>query len=241
MAYYKSSNIKVDNTTIRYNANGELIGSGTGGGGDASIDDVTPSSTTTYSSNKINSLLEELEEEIEETMGGNVLSYTDTLSVLGIPPSPFYQYRLVVPVMTSNTSDYGTASASTEATGYEAYKAFRRSHTSGGWMNSNGVSSNSWIRFQFAEPKIIGRVDTYNLPDQENTACKRFIFQASNNGTSWTDLKTCDIESSDLAAYSMFEIENSTAYRYYRVYVSQGYNDAIVGFGQVDYFEKYLA
>ena len=52
MAYYKSSIIKVDNVSVHYNSNGELVSSG-GGGGDASIDDVTPSSTTTYSSNKI--------------------------------------------------------------------------------------------------------------------------------------------------------------------------------------------
>ena len=244
MAYYKSSNIKIDNSTIRYDANGQLVSSGgTGGGGNASIDDQTASSTTTYSSNKINSLFDDFEEMIEREYGGNVLSYADTLAVLGIPPTPFYQYRLVVPVMTSNTAPSGVVSASSNYPDYEPYKAFRRSNVTGGWMTSSGNTVNAYIQYQFLEPKVIGRIVVYNMADADtdDIACRKFVLQGSNNGTSFSDLVVCEITSSDPGARFAFEVENGTAYQYYRLTVKEVYGDYYVGFGEIDLMEKYVA
>jgi len=241
LSYYPASNLKIDNTTIKYNSNGELTSTG-GGGGDASIDDLNISTHTTYSSHKIEGRLTELYEEIEDKFGGTVLSYNDTLAVLGVPPSPFYQYRIVTPVMTSNNTPYNSCGASSEYTGYEAWKAFRQVSDGGGWMSQTGSVANAWIRYAFAEPKVIGRITIRNINNASPAACKKFKFQGSNDGGStYTDLALCTIDSSDANAMQSFDIENSTKYAYYKLFVVEGYDENNVGFGMIDLLEKYSA
>lgn len=241
MGYYKASNIKIDNTTLKYNASGELVSAG-GGGGDASIDDINISTHTTYSSSKTEARLGELYDEIEDEFGGTVLSYNDTLAVLGVPPSPFYQYRITTPIMTSNTTPYNSCSASSEYTGFEAYKAFRQTSDGSGWMSSDGGVINEWIRYGFAEPKVIGRVTIRNLNNASPAACKKFKLQGSNNaGASYIDLATCNVTSDGADAMQSFDIENSTAYSYYRIFVLDGYDNSNVGFGMINLLEKYMA
>lgn len=244
MGYYRASNIKIDGTTLKYNSNGELVSAGGGGGGDASIDDLNISTTTTYSSSKTESRLGELYNEIEDEFGGTVLSYNDTLAVLGVPPSPFYQYRIISKVMTSNTTPSpNSCSASSEYPGCEAYKAFRQTSDGDGWMSSDGSVVNSWIRYGFAEPKVIGRITIRNIDNSSSpVACKKFKFQGSNDGgTNYTDLAICDVASDTANAMQSFDIENSTGYTYYRIFVLEGYDNTNVGFGMINLLEKYMA
>ena len=242
MSYYESAFIKIDNDTIKYDAQGQLIARGGGGGGDASIDDQNITTTTTYSSSKTESRLTEMKEEIDEEYGGTVLSYNDTLAVLGVPPSPFYQYRRCTPVMTANNQPPNNiCSASSEYTGHEAYKAFRQTNDGDGWMSQNNDVVNAWIRYQFAEPKVIGRITIKNFATSSPAACKKFIFQATNNTSSWIDLATCNVTSSANGAVQSFDIENNTTYAYYRLFIKEGYDVTNVAFGQIDLMEKYVA
>jgi hypothetical protein len=58
-----------------------------------------------------------------------------------------------VPTMTGNTTPYGEASASstyTQATGYEAYKAFDGNNST--WWSSDTPSLNDYIEYQFTDP-----------------------------------------------------------------------------------------
>ena len=79
MNYYPIFNIKIDNNTIKYDEHGNLYATVSGGGtGDASIDDNHSSSTTTYSSNKIDQLLLDnqltIEDNLNSTSSSHVLS-----------------------------------------------------------------------------------------------------------------------------------------------------------------------
>ena len=243
MGYYKASNIKIDGTTLKYNSNGELVSAGGGGGGDASIDDINISTSTTYSSSKIESRLGELYDQIEDDFGGTVLTYNDTLAVLGVPPSPFYQYRIATKVMTSNTTPTpNSCSSSSSYSGYEAWKAFRQTNDGSGWMTSNGSVVNEWIRYAFAEPKVIGRITIQNIKGASPVACKKFKLQGSNDaGASYTDLATCNVTSDASDAMQSFDIENSTEYAYYRIFILEGYDNNNVGFGMINLLEKYRA
>ena len=242
MGYYKASNIKIDGETLHYNASGQLVSAG-GGGGDASIDDINISTHTTYSSAKTESRLGELYDEIEDEFGGTVLSYNDTLAVLGVPPSPFYQYRIVNSVMTSNTTPTpNSCSASSAYTGHDAYKAFRQTNDGDGWISANGEVINAWIRYAFAEPKVIGRITIRNIDSSSPAACHTFKFQASaDGGSTYTDLANCTISSDARNAMQSFDIENATAYTHYRLFVTSGYDQTNVGFGMINLLEKYTA
>ena len=243
MGYYRASNIKVDGTTLHYNSNGELVSAGGGGGGDASIDDINISTSTTYSSSKTENRLTELYNQIEDDFGGTVLSYNDTLAVLGVPPSPFYQYRIASKIMTSNsTPSPNSCAASSEYSGYEAWKAFRQTNDGAGWMSADGSTANAWIRYAFAESKVIGRITIQNMDNSSPAACKKFKLQGSNDaGASYTDLATCNVDSDAAGAMQSYDIENSTSYAYYRIFVVEGYDNTNVGFGCINLLEKYTA
>lgn len=244
MGYYRASNIKIDGVSLHYNSDGELVSAGGGGGGDASIDDINISTSTTYSSSKTENRLTELYDQIEDDFGGTVLSYNDTLAVLGIPPSPFYQYRIVSKVMTSNSapSPYACAASSEYSDDFKAYKAFRQMTDDKGWMSANGSVANAWIRYSFAEPKVIGRITIQNMNNASPAACKIFKFEGSNNaGASYTTLATCTVDSDAAGAMQSYDIENSTSYTYYRLFVVEGYDGTNVGFGCINLLEKYTA
>ena len=242
MSYYKSAFIKIDNNTIKYDENGQLTSTGGGGGGDASIDDYNISTRTTYSSSKTEGRLTELKEEIDEEYGGTVLSYNDTLAVLGVPPSPFYQYRIANAVMTANNAPapYVCAALST-LTGYDAYKAFRRTNDGSGWMSGGNDPINQWISYKFGEAKVIGRITIKNLASDSPAACKKFEFQGSNDGNNYTTLSTCNVASDANGAMQSFDVENITPYLYYRLLVKESYDQDYVAFGQIDLLEKYVA
>ena len=74
MAYYKATNLKIDNNTIKYDSNGQLtLGQAVSGDG-AAIDDEHASLSTTYSSNKIERLVS----------GGYVLPIADSETLGGV-------------------------------------------------------------------------------------------------------------------------------------------------------------
>ena len=71
MAYYRAENLKIDNETIKYDENGQLICTPTGSNEDI-IDDEEASLSTTYSSTKIERIIEESTElpvATDETLG----------------------------------------------------------------------------------------------------------------------------------------------------------------------------
>ena len=59
MAYYNAINLKIDNNTIKYDENGQLVVGLPIGTGGAVINDETPSLSTTYSSTKIERIIDE--------------------------------------------------------------------------------------------------------------------------------------------------------------------------------------
>lgn len=130
---------------------------------------------------------------------------------------------LSTPTMTSNSAPSGVAAASRESGG-AAYKAFDRvvSGSDYGWGDSSHGGFPQWLSYAFpaGTSKIVTRYGLIAANTVANRAPRDFKLQGSNNNTDWTDLDTQSGVTFSANQQKIFEFANSTAYRYYRLYVS---------------------
>lgn len=145
-----------------------------------------------------------------------------------------------IPIMTSNTTPTGIASASSVyGTQYPAWRAFN-DNVSDSWISqytSGTVQTNQWIRYDFVTPKNIIKYSidalfgTATPQWQVGTAPKSWRFEASNNGIDWVVLDTKTNFSQDLwvssSGHQEFLISNAGSYLMYRLFlVSYQYSGA---------------
>lgn len=127
----------------------------------------------------------------------------------------------MVPVMTSDTTPSGEASASSVTSYYpdsKAYKAFDANNSTEWWSDT---ASNEWVQYQFTSAKVINKVTVLPKEDAGGPRVKNFKVQASNDGVTFTDLYT-GICANTLTAQT-FTFTNNTAYTYYRFFVVDSY------------------
>ena len=129
---------------------------------------------------------------------------------------PMKKLEALVPTMTSNTSAICSFSVSSTYTGssndYSAYKAHDGNDDTYWCSDINAVPA--WLKITFEEPKTVKKIFIMNWFAQ------KIVFQASNDGNSWTDLTTITPNLSITQ-----DIDNIEAYKYYRFYSSSGYTD----------------
>ena len=152
-------------------------------------------------------------------------------------------YKLATPYMTSNTTPSGVVSASSNAGGsYQPWYAFSGTLGDDGqtWVTGSGQAIGGWIQYQFDSPVVIKKLATTNRNEANNRVVKKFKFQASNDGTNFTDLATCTVTSNASHYRQEFEIDNYTLYEYYRLYVLETWvsNDPYAGFAQVEMYNR---
>lgn len=147
-------------------------------------------------------------------------------------------YNDSLPIMTSNNTPSGTASASNEAnTSYLAYKAFDKSETTR-WIASS--LNTGWIAYAFPYVKIIKRYTLLPRADSLVNTPKNWTFEGSNDGVNWTVLDTQnDITDWRIGIKKTFNVLNQTGYLKYRLNilatVSSGVQPSIDEF---ELFEK---
>lgn len=130
-----------------------------------------------------------------------------------------------IPAMTSNTAPSGEASGSTPLnTNYEPYRAFDRV-LSGNCYVANvrcSVASPTILQYKFTTPTVINKYGFCLY--QANGAClpKDWTYQASVDGTDWVILDTKSVTglSNGVQTVYQYPINNSTAYTYYRLVVT---------------------
>ena len=166
---------------------------------------------------------------------GEMWKALDKLSASGeawIPaPAPsvgsphWLKYEYMYPFGTSLCSG-GTATAdTTEGTNYPA-NAFDGNETSTMW-SSTETALPHWIKYDFGSGNETV-VNSYSIVarfDYPLRTPKTFIFQGSNNDVDWTNLDTVTnaewAQSTQKEYFCNFsEGENTTAYRYYRIYAT---------------------
>ena len=121
----------------------------------------------------------------------------------------------LVPIMTSNTTPEGVASASTEETSF-AFEAF--DDAGGFWKSaSDAPFVSQWLKYEFTTPKV---ARAYTLDHATTPDPISWTFEGSNNDSSWTvlDSRSLDEDPNTVVKYSF---SNETAYRYYRWLITE--------------------
>ena len=121
-----------------------------------------------------------------------------------------------VPTMISYTEPEGEVSASKEWTGGTlAYKAFDNNYNNY-WCST---ITPSWIQYKFkAKNKV--KMIVFAMSDK-NWAMKDCILQGSNDGVSFTDIKSfTNTETTGKKDVKVICSDNMNAYLYYRLYIS---------------------
>ena len=142
-----------------------------------------------------------------------------TIGSLQNGASPVRIPDIATPVMTTDSSPSGIASASSINGSNVAYLAFDQSPTST-WLSANGAAT-GWLRYQFPTAKVIRRYSMISVGAANNNP-RNWTFEGSNDGGTWTVLHTVALGSgiAQNAWYDSGSIGNTTAYLYYRINVS---------------------
>lgn len=127
----------------------------------------------------------------------------------------------------NSTNTGGTASASSSYGQDPAAGAFDGDTVTNGWGNNNALPS--WLQYDFGagNDKIVTKYRIYRDAAQVggwgSTAYAPYTwtFQGSSNGTDWTTLDSrTNYPAMNMGQWYDFSFSNTTAYRYYRIYVT---------------------
>jgi hypothetical protein len=113
----------------------------------------------------------------------------------------------------------GTASASASTGAYTPNLAFDNSPTTGWFTDSGGA--NAWLKYDLGAS--VTRILTYMSlqGSSSGSAPQSFLVQGSNDDTNWTTLYTSTTLSwASTTETKNFSIANTTAYRWYRLYMT---------------------
>lgn len=145
-----------------------------------------------------------------------------------------------IPDMTSNTAPSGVASAISELdASHSAWKAMDDENASEICWHSNSGAIPGWLKYQFATAKVISQ---YAITARNNAATqmpKTWKLQGSNNGTGWTDLDSQTNLTFTQAEKKTFQFSNSTAYLYYRLYITASNDNNYVAIGEFELMKLY--
>lgn len=205
---------KVDGTTIDFDSSGNLTV--TGGGG-ATIDDTTPSTTTVYSSQKTQDLINAKEDKFIVGEGIVLEEVTTTFP---------------------NNLTSGTPSDIVYADGYEGtyypYMAFDGdTNTKWGLADAPTEQNPHWLVRDLENAYPIARVVIRTESSSE--VINGGYIQGSNDKTNWTNIGTID-NTGDLT--KTITCDSNTAYRYIRLYCTSAYG---WGFGKVNEMTIYIS
>ena len=141
---------------------------------------------------------------------------------------------------TSNDSIQGyLCSASSEDGGNPAWRAWKRDYTTSEWTWWTGSYPEFpvWFQIEVPEAFIPSAIKIANeVASPENF--QNEIFQGSTNGSTWTNLYTIT-DWPNTAGYSrIIELSTSTAFKYFRLYITESHSDGVSIQGMEIFKEK---
>ncbi|MCM3273915.1 discoidin domain-containing protein [Paenibacillus elgii] len=149
----------------------------------------------------------------------------------------------IIPKMISNNSPspYVVSASSIWDATYDAWKAFNGTNNDSTdcWATTNNART-GWIKIDFNVPKNITQ---YTITSRTNATVtetpKSWTFEGSNNNADWVVLDTRKNETNwTLNQRKMFQFNNITSYRYYRLNISENNGNVIVSIGKIDMMSK---
>lgn len=153
-----------------------------------------------------------------------VLSVLLLFSFVTITKANSTTIQSLIPVMTSNTSPSGVASASSEwGSEHQAFKAFNNDYNDTGWASKEGVP-NGWIAYEFENPQNVNSYTLTARGKSESLAYespKNWTFEALD-GENWIVLDTQNnITGWRVLVDKVFTFDNEKKYKKYRLNISQ--------------------
>lgn len=139
----------------------------------------------------------------------------------------------LVPVMTSNTSPAGTASASSEWAFHEAYKAFDHDYST---YYSTSSGSSGYLQYSFGTSKKVRsyRLTTSSQP-QANVP-KTWTLQGSSNGSDWVVLSSQSGLYYPGSSY-YFNLSSTGDYTSYRLVITANNGAYSTSIGELELYE----
>lgn len=148
--------------------------------------------------------------------------YTATGSLATVGELQFYAWgpKGNVPIMTSDTAPYGTASATSSYNGSPAWKLFDGiPNQDNRWMTSTSATSwtNLYVRYKFVNPIKAKKVWCANASSWEHLSSMTYKIQGSNDASTWVDLYEANKTSSDPTVDEYMLLNNDNYYIYYQL------------------------
>lgn len=148
----------------------------------------------------------------------------------------------VIPVMTSNNTPSGVASASNIYNStYDAWRAFTGTNIDfqDAWVTYTGITQ-GWLQYDFGYPIGIGK---YTITSRNNATrgdLKSWTFEGSNDGFI-NEVHILDGKSDQPTWISNekreFVFSNEMEFRYYRVNISEIYGANLMSIGELEMYE----
>lgn len=141
----------------------------------------------------------------------------------------------------------GTASSLLSYPGRPASRAFDDSNTfylTDAWLSGSpaetGPSVPNWLKYDFGDSSK-KTIERYTIAATSRTGYtpKEWAFEGSNDNNQWDILDSQNFELEDFVAFEkkVFDITNTTSYRYYRINITEP-NGGQVEIGEVEMMEK---
>ena len=156
-----------------------------------------------------------------------------------IQNSTYFEYvdNAKVPTMTSNTTPEGVVIFSSEDATYKAWKAFDND-ASIPWATTS-YSYPAYIGYGFTIQEVIKKVTWNCSTNGGHSKTKTYKIQGSNDNSTWVDIENgVQPDASSPTDYAI-NIDNATAYLYYRFYIVDGYHTgANVGLNELQFYGR---
>lgn len=160
--------------------------------------------------------------------------------LMTIANSSYYESVLntSIPVMTSNTTPSGEASASgVWKSGYEAYKAFNgNASQTQGWINNNYTGG--WLQYDFGVSVRFYCFGYKGGVNGSNLALKNFKLQGSNDNSNFDDL-TDTITNANSTLHTFNRITKRVNYPYRYIRMDCGTTGTVNAYNGVAVFQVY--
>jgi hypothetical protein len=117
--------------------------------------------------------------------------------------------------------------------------AFDRNTSGTRWLSGDGQGVNSWIAFDFGAGNSVV-IDGYTIfgTNSQGFNPRTWNFEASTNAITWVNLGTISLPAAIAANGSNVQstVGNSTAYRYYRIFITQTGGSGNAGINELELY-----
>jgi len=159
--------------------------------------------------------------------------YLQGLGFLQFQKGHYFSFESFIPKLSSNMQS-GYIIVSSNSSEGDAYKLFDYSESSyGGGDISNGEWS---LTIMLPQATVVRGLELEAPPSNENRMPYEFSIQGSNDNSAWTILKSFSLGSNYWTrAFQLgqWEIENETAYQYYKLVVTATAQGSVVRIGEM--------